>query len=161
MVVRAPLRGHTVVLTEFVLPSEYQEILVKKASEVSDRMCRARPSISETLRSQYTHYIERCKDFGAASVSFEFWSSLYLLLEYELSKIEREVLYCIMLGYHNKAIGERLFYTPPAVKGVVKRINKKLSLSGEDSCVSEKIPVRVFLGQLASLCWTERTATFN
>ena len=148
------LRGqrHSSLQIELEMPASYQQQLAAKRdralTDLQDEASHERHLISR----EYQRYLQKCELYGIQSVSVDLWSSLYVTLEHRLTDMERQVLYLVMVGYNNSAIGTELTIGGDCVKFHMRNINKKLLLPIEDPRISRFTP-RMVLIRLTGLCW--------
>ena len=85
------------------------------------------------------------------------WSCLYLHFHYYLSPAERKILAYIVLGYANNAIAEATYTSVKGIERHIRGIFAKLCLNKkykQQYTEIARFESRVFVSQLADLCWS-------
>ncbi len=111
--------------------------------------------IREVICREYESYVHKCRALKIEPTSFEFWSGLYLIVNHKISLAEKKILKQMSWGLSNQAIAAGNYLAPDTVKSHIKSIFRKLNLKSR-SPGNEDFHSRVFCGQLAALCWSDR-----
>lgn len=134
---------------------EYWETVLQESVEIMPKVAYDYKNIRDILARDYESYVESCRRFEIEPTPFDFWSSLYLIVNHKISLAEKKILKQMSWGLSNQAIAAGNYLAPDTVKSHVKSIFRKLNLKSR-SPGNEDFHSRVFCGQLASLCWSNR-----
>ena len=137
------------------VPREYWEGVIRESMEILPKIAYDYTNIQEILNHEYEAYVGRCRIMEIEPTPFDFWSGLYLIVNHKISLAEKRVLKQMSWGLSNQAIAAENYLAPDTVKSHIKSIFRKLKLKSR-SPGNEDFHSRVFCGQLAALCWSNR-----